>query len=120
MKERDFSKNGPPALLTNLDKFGRSSYTARCASIWLLQVAAIAPINIKRIPSAHPHKDKTYGKHKTPEPIAHAHNENILPLTLPLPIGPNVLCLKFLELEIGDIANFDSFISISVEMDLTC
>ena len=77
-------------------------------------------MKMKSIPSAHPHNDRTYGKHKTPDPIAQAHNENILPLTLPLPIGPKVLYLKFLEFEIGDMTNLDSFISNSEDLGFTC
>ena len=51
----------------------------------------MAPRKINVIPNTHPLSAKTYGKERTPDPIAHAQRENILPLTLPAPIFENVL-----------------------------
>lgn len=42
-------------------------------------------------PSAHPFKTSTQGKDKTPDPIAEAHNEKILPLKDPFSSFPKVL-----------------------------
>jgi hypothetical protein len=56
-----------------------------------LQHAAIAPKVTKPRPMAHPVAAKTLGKDKTPDPIADAHNEKILPLRLPLLSFPKAL-----------------------------
>lgn len=45
-------------------------------------------------PRAHPFKAKTYGNDKTPDPIAEAHNEKILPLSEPFSSLPNALLKK--------------------------
>jgi hypothetical protein len=46
--------------------------------------AAIAPVSIKIMPRPQPHRPNTYGKLRTPDPIADAQSAKILPLTLPL------------------------------------
>lgn len=58
---------------------------------YMLQQAAIAPIQMKINPSAIPQSAKTYGKDNTPDPIADAHKANILPRKLPLSSFENVL-----------------------------
>ena len=51
----------------------------------------MAPTIINNVPRIHPLSFKTTGSDKTPAPIATAHKANILPLTLPYSILPNVL-----------------------------
>lgn len=59
------------------------------------------------MPWTYPHSFRTYGKLRTPEPMAEAHREKILPRTLPYPSFENVLSLKILP---GDIENLESTI----------
>lgn len=80
----------------------------------MLQHAAMAPVAISMRPSIHPHKVKTYGNERTPDPIAEAHSENILPLSLPLLILPNALLKNVLLCyPPGDIISLASLTLIS-------
>ena len=56
-----------------------------------LQAAAIAPIMMNARPKTQPQRARTYGRLKTPLPMAHAHKEKIDPLTEPFSSLPNVL-----------------------------
>ena len=57
--ESDFSSVGPPALLASEERLDKPVFTASSASMVLLQVAAIAPVNINAIPRAHPQRANT-------------------------------------------------------------
>ena len=56
-----------------------------------LQKAANAPTNNRQVPITKPFSARTYGRESTPDPIAAALNEKILPLMLPFSSFPNVL-----------------------------
>lgn len=80
----------------------------------MLQQAATAPININAIPSAQPFNAKTYGKDRTPEPIAQAQREKMEPLTLPFPTLEKVLSKNVLLISpCGDKTIFDGITSSS-------
>jgi hypothetical protein len=86
-----FSKRFPPHFYANYDKFFAFILIADSAMMNKLQQAAIAPIKTRVSPIAHPVAAKTLGRDRTPDPIAEAHNENILPLRLPLLSFPKAL-----------------------------
>lgn len=57
-------------------------------------------MNIK--PSAHPFNASTYGNESTPDPMALAHNEKILPLKEPFSNLPKALLKKGLLYPLGE------------------
>ena len=68
--------------------------------------AATAPTTMNSIPFTYPQSLSTYGRLRTPDPIAAAHNEKILPLRLPFSSLENVLLKNgFLKLPLGDMTN---------------
>ena len=95
--ESDFSSVEPPAFLASDERLDKPVFTASSASIVLLQVAAIAPVNMNAIPRAQPQRASTYGSDNTPDPIAQAHSEKMLPLTEPLPTFEKVRSMKVLR-----------------------
>ena len=84
-------KNLPPDFNARLFKLGTLAITAPSAINIKLQHAAIAPTMISIVPTAQPVRANTYGNDSTPDPIAAAQREKILPLTLPFSSLPNVL-----------------------------
>jgi len=56
----------------------------------------MAPTMINMKPIAHPFRASTKGRDNTPDPMAEAHNEKILPLSDPLSNLPNALLKKVL------------------------
>jgi len=86
----------PPTKFVNLDRFFTFALIADSAIINKLHAAANAPTSIKHRPSTHPLSPSTYGSDRTPDPIADAHSENMLPLSDPLSSFPNALFAKFL------------------------
>ena len=78
----------------------------------MLQQAAIAPTTMSNSPNSQPHILSTYGSESTPDPIAEAQSEKILPLKLPLLNFPKALfmnVLLFCPVNPGDIMSFASF-----------
>lgn len=71
-----------------------------------LQIDAKAPLIISKIPIAQPTLARTFGRAKTPDPIALAIKAKILPLRLPFCIDLKVLPKKFYLLlapKLGDM-----------------
>ena len=95
---RNLSSLIPPTKFVNFDRFLTLAFIADSAIINKLHAAANAPTSIKHRPSTHPFSPSTYGSDSTPDPIADAHSENMLPLRDPLSSFPNALLAKFLLL----------------------
>jgi hypothetical protein len=71
------------------------------------------------IPSTYPFSFRTYGKLRTPDPMAEAHKEKILPLRLPLPRGAKVLSKNvFLKSAFGERASEEGLTSKSYSSPL--
>lgn len=81
----------PPAFMANELRLLTLAKDAPSAIKIKLQHAAIAPMIIRIVPITHPVSASTKGNESTPDPMAEAHNENILPLKLPLFNFPKAL-----------------------------
>jgi hypothetical protein len=73
----------PPAFLASEFKLPTLPIIAPSAINNKLQQAAIAPTIIRVVPTTHPVRAKTKGNERTPDPMADAQSEKILPLKLP-------------------------------------
>jgi hypothetical protein len=60
----------------------------------MLKLPEIAPIVIRAVPSMDPFILSTYGRERTPDPIAVALKANILPLTVPRYLCPKAISMK--------------------------
>ena len=87
---RKFSSLLPPAARTSYEKFFTLAKVDASIMRYILQHAAIPPIMMKIIPRSQPLRASTYGRESTPEPIAAAQREKILPLREPFARGPKV------------------------------
>lgn len=92
----------PPAFSASLFRLGTRAFYAPSAIKKRLQQAAIAPTMISTVPITQPVRARTYGSDKTPDPIAAAHKEKILPLKLPFSSLPKVLLKTFFLAWAGD------------------